>query len=104
MVASNGNLAHLSLKSPDNQVTQVTTNGCEFRKAMGSTDMSTFIEKTEFAVYSGSDREPDYWFDDKEDAIAKAKAIGGRVDQVDHYARDYTEIYNATEAADDLDD
>ena len=65
--------------------------------------MTTFIEKTEFAVYENADnyRIADYWFDDKDEAIAKAKAIGGRVDQVDHYARDYNEIFHAAEDQND---
>ena len=65
--------------------------------------MTSFIEKTEYAVYEDSDsyRNADYWFDDRDQAIAKAKAIGGRVDKVTHYATDYSEIYNAAKIEED---
>lgn len=68
--------------------------------------MSTFIERTEFAVYeAGNDsRNADDWFDNKEDAIARAKATGGRVDQVDHYATNYTQIFSANPRDEDEED
>lgn len=61
--------------------------------------MVAHIWKTEFHVTEKGDTSPSQWFDEdaREEAIAAAKACGGKVEEVTSYLDDRETIFDASE-------